>query len=66
MFDGAKFGDRYECRNGQKAIFLWTDSCGTASMLMCDEIHEGYISYYEPDGTADCEEDYDIVKRLEI
>lgn len=63
LFEGAQFGDRYQLRNGQTATFLW-ESCGTASMLLCDEIPEGYIGYYEPDGVSGCGEEWDIAERI--
>ena len=63
LFEGAKWGDRYECRNGTEAIFLGID-CGMAQLLNCDEIPEGWIGSYELDGRADCDEEYDIVKRI--
>ena len=35
-----------------------------AQLLNCDEIPEGWIGSYELDGRADCDEEYDIVKRI--
>ena len=39
LFEGAKWGDRYECRNGTEAIFLGID-CGMAQLLNCDEEYD--------------------------
>lgn len=63
VFEGAKFGDKHQCRNGQTAVFLWMNS-STATTLLCDEIPEGYLGYYELDGRSDCDEEWDIVKRI--
>lgn len=64
IFEGAKWGDRFECRNGSTAVFLGID-CGMALVLNSGDIPEGWIGNYRLDGTADCEEDYDIIKRKE-
>lgn len=64
LFEGAKTGDRYELKNGQTATFLWT-VCGTATMLLCDEIPEGYLGCYQPDGRSDSDEEWDIARRID-
>lgn len=66
LFENAKFGDRYQCRNGMTAVFV-SNCYGEVSMLINDDdIQEDWICNYNLDGTADCEEEYDIVKRIEM
>ena len=64
LFEGAKFGDRYQCRNGMQAVFV--NNCyGEVTLLINDDdTKEDWLCSYELDGTADCDEEYDIVKRI--
>ena len=63
MFEGAKFGDRYECRNGMQAVFV-SNCYGEVTLLINDdESREDWLCNYDLDGRADCDEEYDIVKR---
>ena len=64
MFEGAKFGDRYQCRNGMQAVFI--NNCyGEVTLLINDDdMQEDWLCNYNLDGTADCDEEYDVVKRI--
>ena len=64
VFEGAKFGDRYQCRNGMQAVFMGI-GVGCAVMLINDDdTKEDWLCNYDPDGRADCDEEWDIVKRI--
>ena len=64
LFKNAKFGDRYQCRNGMTAVFI-SDCYGEVSLLINDDkLKEDWLCTYNLDGTADCDEEYDIVKRI--
>ena len=64
LFEGAKFGDRYQCRNGMQAVFI-NDSYGMVTLLINDdESREDWLCDYNLDGTADCDEEWDIVERI--
>ena len=64
LFEGAKFGDRYQCRNGMQAVFV--NNCyGEVTLLINDDdTKEDWLCNYDLDGRADCDEEYDIVKRI--
>ena len=65
LFEGAKFGDRYQCRNGMQAVFV--NNCyGEVTLLINDDdTKEDWLCNYNLDGRADCDEEYDIVKRID-
>ena len=64
MFEGAKFGDRYQCRNGMQAVFV-SNCYGEVTLLINDDdTKEDWLCNYDLDGRADCDEEYDIVKRI--
>lgn len=62
VFENAKFGDRFITRDGHKALYITKDS---DIHKLC--IENGYVLYYNGDGTYNCFnefDDYDIVAEL--
>lgn len=66
ILKGAKFGDKFVCRNGDIALYLWANNKEGYSLLLEKEKKP---QHYDVDGhwysQADNENPYDVVSKVE-
>ena len=66
ILKGANFGDKFVCRNGDIALYLWTNNKEGYSLQLEKEMKP---QHYDVDGhwyaQADKENPYDIVSKVE-